>query len=197
MIAYLKGKIFQKTVNSIIIETNGIGYEVFIPTNQLNKYSQGIEIELFTYLHTREDLLQLYGFSNWDEKELFLLLINISGIGPKAALSILSHGSLKQLKTAIGSGDINFLTKLPGIGKKTAQRLIVELKDKMQIVSAEKVEMPEDGLITNNSDIISALNGLGYQETEIKKIYPQLIKENPDADESTLIKKALQLLARI
>ncbi|MDK2823834.1 MAG: holliday junction helicase RuvA [Clostridia bacterium] len=195
MIAYIKGKVIKKSLNSIIIATNGIGYEVFIPLNNLARIFQGDELELYTYLHIREDLMQLYGFFDWAEREVFLLLINVSGVGPKAALAILSHISVKQLQVAIASGDIQLLTKLPGIGKKTAQRLVVELKDKMQGSLSDGEDVTED-FITDN-EIIAALTSLGYQVAEVKKIIPQLLKENPDADETTLIKKGLQILAKI
>jgi len=195
MIAYIRGQVIKKTLSSIIIDINGLGYEVFVPTNYLDKYSQGKDAELYTHLYVREDTWYLYGFTSWEEKELFLHLINVSGIGPKVAVSILSHATLDQLRTAIASENTGFLIKLPGIGKKTAQRLVVELKEKMQDFVVNSVEISES--VPTDSDVISALSVLGYQISEIKKIYPQLMKENPNADESTLIKKALQLLAKI
>ena len=122
MIAYIKGKILKKNATSLIMENNGLGYEIYVPANSFYKYRDGEEIELVTYLHVREDLIQLYGFSGWDEKEIFLLLINVSGVGPKGALAILSHVSIEELKAAIVTEDINVLTKLPGIGKKKIGR---------------------------------------------------------------------------
>lgn len=196
MISYIKGQLIKKTANSVIINANGLGYEVFVPTVLLTRLPSNLtEIELFTYLQVKEDVLQLYGFSTWEEKEFFMLLLGVSGIGPKGALTIMSYGSLEQLQKAIALGDLNFLTKLPGIGKKTAQRLIVELKEKVQtFLPAEVSETTSDSPVEN--DLFAALNALGYQTAEINKILPRLLKENPNADEPTLIKKALQLLAK-
>ena len=196
MIAYIKGKILKKNATSLIMENNGLGYEIYVPANSFYKYRDGEEIELVTYLHVREDLIQLYGFSGWDEKEIFLLLINVSGVGPKGALAILSHVSIEELKAAIVTEDINVLTKLPGIGKKTAQRLIIELKDKIPKTIYNFEEVKSESTITGNA-ILAALVSLGYQPLEVKKIIPLLLKDYPNSDEAFLIKKALQILARI
>jgi len=200
MIAYVKGKILRKNASSLIIENNGLGYEIYVPANSFYKYRDGEEIELVTYLHVREDLIQLYGFLGWDEKEIFLLLINVSGVGPKGALAILSNVSIEELKTAIVTENINVLTQLPGIGKKTAQRLIIELKDKIPIAINIAInnfeEVKSERTITGNT-ILAALVSLGYQPLEVKKILPQLLQDNPNSDEAFLIKKALRILARI
>ncbi|KJS85714.1 MAG: hypothetical protein JM58_07915 [Peptococcaceae bacterium BICA1-8] len=196
MIAYIKGKLLKKNTASLIIENNGLGYEIYVPANCFHKYRDGEEIELVTYLHVREDLIQLYGFSGWDEKEIFLLLINVSGVGPKGALAILSHVSIEELKVAIVTEDINVLTKLPGIGKKTAQRLIIELKDKIPTTIYNFEEVKSEITITGNA-ILAALVSLGYQPLEVKKIIPLLLKDYPNSDEAFLIKKALQILAKI
>jgi len=196
MIAYVKGKIIRKNTTSLIIATNGLGYEVYVPLTNFYKYQLGDEIELVTYMHTREDLMQLYGFEKWEERDIFLLLINVSGVGPKGALAILSHITIENLKAAIGTENLDVLTKLPGIGKKTAQRLIIELKDKMPVALSDSEEIVSESSVTG-SDLLSALVSLGYQPLEIKKIIPQLLKDNPNADEAFLLKKALQILARI
>lgn len=195
MIVYIKGKVLKKNNASIVITTNSIGYEVFVPLNNLYSYQEGEEVELITYLHLREDLMQLYGFQSWQERDVFLLLINVSGVGPKGAMAILSNISIEKLKQAIGTEDINVLTKLPGVGKKTAQRLIIELKDK--IPGSPDVEgETATGSVTGN-DLLTALVSLGYQSLEVKSIIPRLLKEYPDKDEAFLLKKALQILARV
>lgn len=200
MISYIKGKIIKRFSNSIIIENNGLGYEVFINANKpyINENS---EIELYTHLHIREDAWTLYGFLTWEEKEIFLLLINVSGIGPKVALSIISHSSLSQLKRSIATGNTDGLVKIPGIGNKTAQRIVVELKDKMAdfILSStgEEEINNDDTLAVDNNTVFEGLKALGYQPQEIKRVLPLVLKDIPEADETTLIKKALQLLARI
>lgn len=196
MIAYVKGKIIKKNNASLVIAVNGIGFEVFVPLNNFYNYQEGEEAELITYLHIREDLMQLYGFQNWDEREIFLLLINVSGVGPKGALAILSNITIERLKQAIKNEDVSALIKLPGIGKKTAQRLIIELKDKMPDVLSVEEEIAETGSVTGN-DLLSALVSLGYQPLEVKKIIPQLLKEYPNRDEAFILKKALQILARV
>lgn len=196
MIAYVKGKIIKKNNASLVIAVNGIGFEVFVPLNNFYNYQEGEEAELITYLHIREDLMQLYGFQNWDEREIFLLLINVSGVGPKGALAILSNITIERLKQAIKNEDVSALIKLPGIGKKTAQRLIIELKDKMPDVLSVEEEIAETGSVTGN-DLLSALVSLGYQPLEVKKIIPQLLKEYPNRNEAFILKKALQILARV
>lgn len=198
MIAYVKGKIIKinSTSSSLIIATNGLGYEVFVSLNNLHKYQKRDEVEFFTYLHTREDLAQLYGFESWEEREVFLLLINVSGIGPKGAMGILSHITIEKLKTAIVTENIDVLITLPGVGKKTAQRLIIELKDKISATIPDPIETIDESQKTG-SDLLQALVALGYQQFEVKKIIPQLLKDNPNKDEAFLLKKALQILARI
>jgi len=196
MIAYIKGKIIRKNITSIIIETSGLGYEVYVSLNNLHKYQLGEEVALVTYLHIREDLMQLYGFEDWEERDIFLLLINVSGVGPKGAMAILSHISIEQLKIAIATENLDVLTKLPGIGKKTAQRLLIELKDKMPVVPNEYEAVTGVSTVVGN-ELVEVLVSLGYQPLEVKKIIPQLLRDNPDADESVLIKKALQVLAKI
>lgn len=198
MISYIKGKIIKRLPTSLIIENNGLGYEVFLNINNPSMY-EDYEIELYTYLHVREDAWTLYGFLSWEEKELFLLLLNVSGIGPKVALSIISYSSLSQLKRAIATGNTDWLMKIPGIGKKTSQRIVVELKDKMVdfILPSEGAEEEDDILATDNNSVLEGLKALGYQPMEIKKILPLVLRDNPEADEVTLIKKALQLLAKI
>ena len=197
MISYLKGKIIKRLPTSVIIENNGLGYEVFLNVNSPSMYEKN-EIELHTYLHVREDAWTLYGFLTWEEKELFLLLLNVTGIGPKVALSIISHSSLSQLKRSIATGNTEGLIKIPGIGKKTSQRIVVELKDKMAdfILPAQRTE-EEDNLTTDNNAVFEGLKALGYQPLEIRKVLPLVLRDNSEADEATLIKKALQLLAKI
>ncbi|MGI6226747.1 MAG: Holliday junction branch migration protein RuvA [Peptococcales bacterium] len=196
MIAYVKGKIIRKNQNSLVIVANDLGYEVYVSLHNFYKYHEGDEIELVTYLHTREDLIQLYGFENWEEREVFLLLINVSGVGPKGAIGILSNITIDRLKEAILTENIGILTKLPGVGKKTAQRLIIELKDKIPETTSITNEISDENLVAG-SDLLQALISLGYQSHEVKQIIPKLLKDNPNADEAFLIKRALQILAKI
>ena len=146
--------------------------------------------------------MQLFGFESWAEREFFMTLLNVSGIGPKGALAMIGQSTLSGLYQAIAGENVEFLTKVPGIGKKTAQRLVLELKDKLPESALEEfaaagIELPE---VTTapllKDDISEVLLSLGYHESEIRKIYPEL-KKLQGQDEQTIIKKALQLLARI
>lgn len=196
MISYISGNVIRKNINSIILFVNGIGYEVFVPRLLQESLSVDDKLEIYTYLHVREDAWHLYGFKSWQEKEYFTLLLSVSGIGPKGALAIISSVTLEQLNSAILNENVTFLTKLPGIGKKTAQRLIVELKEKINIEIGEEELTVSDNIASGNS-VVEALLALGYERSEIDKVYPKLIKNNKDADETTLIKLGLKLLAKI
>ena len=175
-----------------------IGYEVFLPVNRLLNYSVGEEREFYIYCHVREDALSLYGFDSWEERNFFLLLLNVSGVGPKGALAIIGESTLSGIYQAIAEENIAYLTKLSGIGKKTAQRLILELKDKLPQQSFASLAQPIVSESNDNyDDILAVLLSLGYHESEIRRIYPQLHDVMAAGDEQQIIKKALQLLAKI
>lgn len=203
MISYLKGTVLHKTTSSVMLLCGNIGYEVQIPSSRLLKYSQQQECEFFTYHHQREDAVQLFGFESWAEREFFMTLLNVSGIGPKSALSMIGQSTLNGLYQAIANENVDFLTKVPGVGKKTAQRLVLELKDKLPEKALEEFAASGFDLaeitastVMVRDDIMDVLLGLGYHESEVRKIYPEL-KKMQGMDEQTIIKKALQLLARI
>lgn len=203
MISYLKGTVIHKTQNSIMVLCGAVGYEVQIPASRLLRYSQQQSCEFYIYYHQREDAVQLFGFESWAEREFFMTLLNVSGIGPKGALAIIGQSTLSGLYQAISSENVDFLTKVPGIGRKTAQRLVLELKDKLPASALEEfaaagMELPEitPAPAMMKDDITDVLLSLGYHESEVRKIYPEL-KRMQGADEQTIIKKALQLLARI
>ena len=194
MISYLKGTVLHKTASSVMVLCGSVGYEVQVPASRLLRYTQQQPCEFYIYYHQREDAVQLFGLESWAEREFFMTLLNVSGIGPKGALAMIGQSTLSGLYQAIAGENVEFLTKVPGIGKKTAQRLVLELKDKLPASALEEfaaagVELP---------DTVSApiMLNLGYHESEIRKIYPEL-KKMQGADEQTIIKKALQLLARI
>lgn len=190
MIAYLKGKIRQVADNFIVLENNGIGYQVFLSPEYARAMIVGAEAEVFTHHYVREDALDLYGFPTQAELEFFEKLISISGIGPKTALNILSVTEVEKLKQAIIKKDLLFLNKISGIGKKTAERLILELEGKL-IGTAEGHERA-----TSNADVdvMEALQSLGYSQEQarraLKDVDPNL--ESTDAK----LKAALKLLAR-
>lgn len=202
MISYLKGTVLHKTAGSVMVLCGAVGYEVQVPSGRLLRYTQQQPCEFYIYYQQREDAVQLFGFESWAEREFFMTLLNVSGIGPKGALAIIGQSTLSGLYQAIAGENVEFLTKVPGIGKKTAQRLVLELKDKLPASALEEfaaagLELPEvttDPLLKD--DISQVLISLGYHESEIRKIYPEL-KKLQGQDEQTIIKKALQLLARI
>jgi Holliday junction DNA helicase RuvA len=203
MISYLKGTVLHKTAASVMVLCGDVGYEVQLPATRLLKYSAQQQCEFHIYYHQREDAVQLFGLESWAEREFFMTLLNVSGIGPKSALAMIGQSTLSGLYQAISNENVEFLTKVPGIGKKTAQRLVLELKDKLPSSALEEfaaagIELPEVTVapVMAKDDITEVLLNLGYHESEIRKVYPEL-KKMAGQDEQVIIKKALQLLARI
>ena len=172
MIAYIKGQLAEVNTDSIVVEHHGLGYQIFVPTSVLDQVPMvGDDIKVYTYLYVREDLMCLYGFMSKDDLNIFKLLISVSGIGPKGALGILSAISPDNLRFAVLAGDAKTISKAPGIGAKTAQRLIIELKDKLKL---EDMLEPSDNSAGTNAPIVSdskneavlALVALGYSQAE-------------------------------
>jgi Holliday junction DNA helicase RuvA len=192
MIATLEGILEYRGNDSIIIDVGGIGFRVYVPSSTLSQLGavKG-KVSLYTHLHVREDNISLYGFASSEELALFKNLISVSGIGAKLALALLSALNLAQLVVAITSGDIDLLSQAPGIGKKMASRLVVELKGKLE-KEWKEVALP---LAPESADVIAALTGLGYSLAEATKAISKL----PDAEKLSLeekIKMALQQMAR-
>ncbi len=190
MLSFIKGKIIFRGKDFIIIKPDNIGFKVFILSN-LN--TENNEVELFTHLVVREDALTLYGFSNYEELELFELLISISGIGPKAGLGILSLADTETVKVAITKGDVSILTRVSGIGKKTAERVVLELRNKVSVSDTAGLE-EKSKEINNQTDAIDALVGLGYNVNEAKRALSEVPSEIKDVGER--IKMALKGLGR-
>jgi len=190
MISYIKGKVIFKSESFIIVSTGNVGYKIFIMSD-LNEIGQ--EVELFTYLNVREDALALYGFLEYKELELFEHLISISGIGPKAGMGILSLADPETIKVAIAKGDSSILTKVSGIGKKTAERVILELRNKFSISDIENIE-DKTKEIGDYSDTVEALVSLGYSSAEAKKALSNISPEIKDISEK--IKIALKELGK-
>ena len=171
MISCLKGELFHKLPEKVTILVNGVGYEVFLSSTSLEKLPQlGEDVFLHTFTYVREDTLTLFGFADTDEKEMFLLLINVSGIGPKLGLSILSGIKPVDLARAIATKDVTRLIGLSGVGKKTAERLCLDLKDKVGLIAGGDEELPDfaagyqvEG--SKEKDVISALMNLGYHQS--------------------------------
>jgi Holliday junction DNA helicase RuvA len=165
------------------VETNGVGYKINMATDALSKLKKEDETLFWTHTHVREDILDLYGFLNRVELEFFEMLLNVSGIGPKGALAVLSVASIETLRRAIGSGDISYLTKISGIGKKTAEKIVIELRDK---IGEEKGTSLQGEL-----DALEALKSLGYSQNEAREA---LKKVTPDTTTNLKIKEALKIL---
>jgi len=167
MIASLKGKLEALGNDWAVVDVGGIGFQVFMPTPTISQLGAiGGEVQLYTHLHLREDNVALYGFASSGELELFKTLINVSGLGPRMALAMLSSMDTEQLVIAIASGNTELLTSIPGIGKKMASRLLLELKDKIGagLVSAPMVELAQE-----NADVMAALVALGYSTSEASR----------------------------
>ena len=192
MIGYLHGKVTHLLIDYCLIDVNGVGYRVFIAAATRSKLKINEEATLFTYLNVREDALLLYGFYTQAEYDLFNKLISVSGIGPKVALGILSSMTVERLCQAIQQKQVTLLTKLPGIGKKTAERLILELKDKVQFAKEEDFfVLQEDGSVGDDmiSEAIQALTGLGYTQQEI---FPVIKKSAKLKSVEEIVKFALK-----
>ena len=194
MIDQISGKIISINDNHVVLAVGGLGIKVNISAVLASKLVNEDLITLVTYLNVREDALDLYGFKNDSERNLFLMLISISGIGPKLAVSILSGVEIEELKSNILSGDIKSLTSIPGVGAKTAKRIIIELKDKLSKTTTTELGFEDNFGSKISKDVLSALVGLGYSESiaidAIKRINPA----NYDKSIESLIKEALKIL---
>ncbi|MEW9053740.1 MAG: Holliday junction branch migration protein RuvA [Neobacillus sp.] len=203
MYEFIKGTVDFVGPEYIVIENNGIGYQISTPNPFI--FSSKIEnnIIVYTYHYVREDVMALYGFETREEKRLFTKLLNVSGIGPKGALAILASGEVQQVVSAIENEDESFLVKFPGVGKKTARQMILDLKGKLQdivpdyfpnLFNADQFTAQDTASNSAFEEAILALKALGYSDKEVKKITPELKKEQLSTDQ--YIKKALQRLLK-
>ena len=181
MIAHLRGKLISRRPNLVIVETGGVGYDVTISVPAFSELpSLGSEVSFHIHTHVREDQLALYGFLRHEEKELFEKLITVSGIGPKLAITTLSGMPADDMVNSIRANDLARLTKIPGIGRKTAERMVLELRDKLPPVGADQVHVVPS-LSATQEDVLSALVNLGYQRAVAEKTLAAL-KENGSFD---------------
>jgi Holliday junction DNA helicase RuvA len=183
MIGSIKGKITLKKDKFLIVEASGVGYKINIFPDKLSKNIDD-DISLWIHTHIREDAFDLYGFFDYKELEFFEMLINVSGIGPKGALTILGIASIETLKRAVSTGDISYLTKISGIGKKTAEKIIIELRDK---IGEEKSDISLKGEL----DVLEALKSLGYSQNEAR----EALKKATSIDTNSKIREALKFLS--
>lgn len=191
MIAHLRGKLAQKDPARVIVDVNGVGYEVFVPLTTFTALPEaGSEVSIDVHTHVREDLIALYGFSTRRERTIFEKLMTISGIGPKLAVTILSGGSVEDLVTAIKRSDLARLTAIPGVGKKTAERIVLELRDKLQ----DFAEGPARSSV--EVDVLSALENLGYNRAVAEGALKRAVNGDGSAPFDVLFKRSIQILTK-
>lgn len=163
MISYLKGQIITKRKNFLIVETGGVGYQVFVSPTLYSELTTAGQVELYIHDHIKEDVRDLYGFKSFDELEMFELLLSISGVGPKSALGIMAISTVDELKNSISNGDVVMLNKVSGIGKKTAERIVLELREKISTLNFDGGSVVSGNSFPNaQGDEIDALMALGY-----------------------------------
>lgn len=189
MIGALTGKIFSKKASYVIVMVNGVGYRVFVPLAFLGKLNIGDETKLYIYTHVRDDTLELFGFVKDKQLRLFELIIAISGIGPKKALTIVDRG-VENVEKAVVSSDVSFFTSIPRLGKKNAQKIIIELKPKIGDMSDFDLSGSDDG---NTKQILDALGSLGFKKHEVMRVLPKMSKKTTKIEKR--IKEALKLLS--
>lgn len=199
MYAYIKGTLEEKAKDSIVIEVSGIGYKIYISEHTMSKLPElGETVKVYTHYYVREDNISLYGFLSNEELKMFELLLQVSGIGAKTAIAMLSNITPSQFAIAIISNDIKTLTKIPGIGNKSAQRIVLELKDKLKTEDAitKNEEIIEENAINSESadEALQALQILGYNKSEITKVFDKADIKGMSTEE--IIKVALKYLAR-
>ncbi len=201
MIAYIKGELSEVTEETIVVENNGIGYEVIVPFSVIHQLpSSGNQVKIYTYMYVREDAMKLYGFLRKDDLNVFKLLITVNGIGPKGALGILSVITPDDLRFAVLSDDVKTISKAPGIGTKTAKKLILELKDKLKLEEAfeTKLSHTEEGVGSVSrenirNEAVMALVALGYSNVDALKAVRQVeLTETMTVEE--LLKKSLKFI---
>ena len=182
MYNYINGIVSEIKSTSVVIDNNGIGYEIYTPNPFA--FLENSEVKVFVYQYIREDEMSLYGFKKYEEKELFLKLIGVKGLGPKMALPIIAMGSINGISDAINRENILYLKKFPKIGDKLARQMILDLKGKLTLTNTTLIEDEQD-------ELLEALKGLGYKDKDIKTILPKVNKENKLEEQ---IKEALRLL---
>ena len=201
MISYIKGELTEVFEDTVVVETNGIGYNIRVPGSVLDRLpSVGSSVRIYTYLYVKEDAMNLFGFLNRDDLSVFKLLLNVSGIGPKGALAILSTIGPDDLRFAVLSEDVKTISSAPGIGAKTAKRLIIELKDKLKLAEVfetalankEKASSENDVLLAKN-EAVEALVALGYASAQAMKAVQQVVNAE-EKDSEQILKEALKKL---
>ena len=188
MIAFVRGIVFLTRKDSVVVDHQGIGYEIIVPNPKT--YTYGSEVMFYTYQHVREDAIQLFGFASLNEYDLFIRLIDVKGLGPKTAINILSVASVNALVQAIENNDVAYLKSMPGIGAKTAQQIVLDLKGKLVLHEQQQSSEPMSDVLHDASD---ALLALGYKNTEINKVMKEIVNMDIKSSDEA-IRIALGLL---
>jgi Holliday junction DNA helicase RuvA len=206
MIAYLSGKLLEKQANTVIVDVGGIGYEVTIPLSTFYELGEiGSDVQLRIFTHVREDALQLFGFKTERERLLYLKLISVQGIGAKSGITMLSGMNADEIIVAIRTDNLARLTSIPGVGRKTAERLVIELRDKLNdltsAASQQQLTSVSGGVNVSSvdavyDDALSALTNLGYQRNAAEKALKQAIQDGTEMSVQKLLRKSLQFLAK-
>jgi Holliday junction DNA helicase RuvA len=202
VIAHLSGTVLFKQPNMLVIDVGGVGYEVTIPVSTFYDVGEvGEPVALRVHTHVREDVIQLFGFQTGREKDLFLRLTSVTGIGPKLAITILSGMSPEELIPAIRTNDLGRLTSIPGIGKKTAERLVIELRDRMAALSGPEMEAaiaarPAAAGEVVRGDTVEALVSLGYQKAQAEKAVARVLEQETDHSIEHILRQSLKQLSR-
>ena len=199
MLAYIKGELTAKTNEYVVIETGGLGYKVFMPETSMDKLGQiGDKVKVYTYYRVREDDISIFGFVTNEQLRMFELLLSVSGVGAKTAVGMLAVIEPTDFAFAVISEDISEIVKAPGVGKKSAQRIVLELKDKLKKDAISvNAEVTVGKTTSNNAELeeaISALQVLGYNKKEIEKVFEKIDRENSNVED--LIKKGLAALSK-
>ena len=197
MFAYIKGSLEVKSINYVVVENGGIGYKIYMSAKSIGTIGNiGDNIKVYTHYHVREDDISLYGFNSEEELRMFEILINVSGVGVKSALTMLSDITPSSFALAVINDDVIRLTKVPGVGKKTAQRLILELKDKLKSedIPCEEIKVEENKDNNINNDAVVALQVLGYSKKEAETVLEKVDTKDLSIEET--IKEALKYLGR-
>lgn len=193
MITHLEGKLVEKNPTDVVIDCNGVGYFINISLHTFSQISDRENLRLYTYLQVREDSHSLYGFSSKAEREIFTLLISVSGIGANTARTMLSSLSPEQVKEGVANGDVALIQSVKGIGLKTAQRVIIDLKDKvLKVYGIDELSMLPNN--TNKDEALSALEVLGFNKKQSEKVVDRVLQNQPDALVEQIIKEALKNL---
>ena len=199
MIAFLRGRVLDKQPNRIIVDVQGVGYELHVPLSTYYDIGEeGSDVSVRVYTHVREDALQLFGFLTELERQLFERLISINGIGPKLAIAVLSGLDPRELVAAVQRGDVARLVSIPGVGKKTAERIVLELRDRLQQLAVPAVVSTPaaTGADRLRIDLVSALQNLGYHRPQAEKAVDSTVASSPDATFEDALRQVLRELMR-